>query len=305
MFRTLRNIFRQLNTVLAGVFIIVTIWLFLLFPRLVNDLASLLGNMGTPLDIVQGIVHAIIAFVVSLIPLYFLIIRPLRREYFASEGQGLIVRQGQGVGYIDTESVRHQIYTAIARVGTVKRTEVSVENSVGKASVFVNVVTENSVNAGKKKAELRREIKKVVEDQLGVQLAAEPTITMKLATIEMGIPQAHGEAALLGFPPPTPAPIPAPVTTPPPSAPPQPARYMLPTVETAPTMPTVPASSESPIVARRQFTPTESPVIPPVAPPAPPVVPLSEADQLSLNSDESAASGNPVTGNPVPPDGGS
>lgn len=238
MFRFLRTLYSVFPQVLAGVFIVAVIWLFLVFPRVVNMLADLLGNMGTPLDVVQGFIHAVIAFLASLLPAYFLIWRPMRQRHFAMDGQGLIVRQGQGVGYIDTESVRQQVYTAVSRVGAVKRAEVTVENALGKAQVLVNVVTENNITGGRKKGEIRREIKKVVEDQLGVQLAGEPWINFKLAHIDSGIPYATIDA-------PKPAPqLPAerPVTTPAPAP-----------------RPTV---NDSPVVGRRMFAPSEEPTSP-------------------------------------------
>lgn len=198
MFRAIGNVLRIFPLFLGGVFMIVVIWLFLVFPRVVNQLADLLGNMGQPtarlpFELSQGIIHAGIAFIISLLPLYFFIIRPLRQVEYQREGQGLAVIKGQGVGYIDTESVRQQIYTGILRLPNIQRAEVTVENDVGRANIFVNLLTESSINASRKKMEVRREIKKIVEDQFGIGLASEPTINMRLNQPEMDIPQARLE----------------------------------------------------------------------------------------------------------------
>jgi hypothetical protein len=245
MFRFIRRVWRVLPSILAGLFIIVVIWLFVVFPRVVNQLADLLGNMGDPLIATEQLIHTVIALVASLIPLYFLIIRPYLNVKLPHDGHGLVVRQGQGVAYIDTESVRNQVYRAVTEIGAIKRTEVSIESDGGRAAVLLNLTTENNINGGRKKQEIRREVKKVVEDQLGVQLAGEPTINFRLANIEPDIPQATPE------PVPTPPaarpiyvpPAPTPVGAPPPH------REEPPIASTA---------TSSPIVSRRAFVPSES-----------------------------------------------
>ncbi|MBX3080524.1 MAG: hypothetical protein KF716_02750 [Anaerolineae bacterium] len=250
MFRFIRRVWRVLPGILAGLFIILIIWLFVVFPRAVNMLADLLGNMGDPLIAQEQLIHTVIALIASLIPLYFLIIRPFQQVRLPHDGHGLVVRQGQGVAYIDTESVRNQVYRAVTEIGAIKRVEVSIESDGGRAAVLLNLTTENNINGGRKKQEIRREVKKVVEDQLGVQLAGEPTINFRLAQIEPDIPQA--------MPIPEPAPQPPvnarpvvverPVTAPAPLPPPR--------REEPPPLPAAPASN--PVVTRRPFVPTES-----------------------------------------------
>lgn len=249
MFRFIRRVWRVLPGILAGLFIILIIWLFVVFPRAVNALADLLGNMGDPLIAREQLIHTVIALIASLIPLYFLIIRPFQQVRLPHDGHGLVVRQGQGVAYIDTESVRNQVYRAVTEIGAIKRVEVSIESDGGRAAVLLNLTTENNINGGRKKQEIRREVKKVVEDQLGVQLAGEPTINFRLAQIEPDIPQA------MPIPEPPPPPVSArpvvverPVTAPAPLPPPR--------REEPPPIPAAPVSN--PVVTRRPFVPTES-----------------------------------------------
>lgn len=274
MFRMLRSLFRALPLVLTGVFIIVMFWLFLVFPRVVNLLADLLGNMGTPLIAREQLIHTAIALVASLPPLWYFIIRPFREIRELADGQGLMVRQGQGIAYIDTESARHQIYKAVSSVGGIKHTEVSVDSRNGRAVVLLNLTTENSINGGRKKQEVRREVKKVLEDQLGVQLAGEPTINFRLAQIDADIPRPS--EPVIAAPPPAPRPstLPSPAPTPARSAPrPEPPVVVEPPATASYGGSSSSTSSTSPIVGRRQMvtdtTSTPTSVVTPVPAPTP------------------------------------
>lgn len=179
----LRDLFRILPGIAAAIFIGVVSTLFLVFPRVVNWLADLLGNMGDPLDLGQGLIHLGVALLIWAILGYFFIARPIQRFRLARRTRGLLVRRGQGIGFMDTESVRQQIYAAVARVSEVQGMEVSVINELGRAEVHLNILSGNRINGAAKKAEIRREVKRVVEDQLGVQLAGEPVINIKLVPI--------------------------------------------------------------------------------------------------------------------------
>jgi hypothetical protein len=256
MIRFVIKVWRVLPSLLAGVFVIVMIWLFVVFPRVVNLLADVLGNMGDPLIPREQFIHTVVALVASLVPLYWLIIRPFRQVKLPQDGSGLIVRQGQGKAYIDGESVRNQVYRAVKEIGGIKRVEVSVESDSGRADILLNLITENNINGGRKKQEIRREVKKVVEDQLGVQLAGEPTINFRLEQIEPEIPQAKGQ------------PLPAPRSVPPPPAPVNtaPVNTVRPVDRITPSPspvssrmeePSASMVSAAPVVTRRPFVPTE------------------------------------------------
>ncbi len=180
---------RALKT-LAGLFAVffigLVVTLFVIFPRVVNMLADLLGT-GT-----ENPVHWIPALVIDLLLLivaYFAVWRPWRRFTYAQEAQGLVVYRGQGRAYLDTESVRQQVYSAVTRVPDVQRAEVSINNDLGRAVIILNVLTANGINAPKKKQEISREVKKVVQDQLGIGLAGEPVINLTLAPIVGEVPQ--------------------------------------------------------------------------------------------------------------------
>jgi hypothetical protein len=200
---------------LAAIFIGMTATLFLVFPRVVNWLADQLGNMGDPIELVPALTHWAIALLINFVLLYLYVFRPLQHFRRARRAQGLVLRKGEGVAFMDAESVRQQVFKAVSHVDSVQRTEVSVSNDLGRAVVQVNVLVDNQINGVKKKQEIRREIKKVVEDQLGVGLASEPVINIRLAPIGQEVPYATSPEAPYSPPPApsrtaAPAPIPAP-----------------------------------------------------------------------------------------------
>ncbi len=178
-----RNFFAALRYTLAllAVFLIgLTVTLFIVFPRAVNWLADLLGPGA------ENPVHWVPAIIIDLILIFLAIVwvwLPWQQYRVAQKAQGLVVRRGQGRAYIDAESVRQQIYAAVSKIPAIQRTEVSVANELGRAAVSLNLLTDNAINGPKKKQEISREVKKVVEDQLGVQLASDPTINMSLTPI--------------------------------------------------------------------------------------------------------------------------
>lgn len=204
----LRELLRLLPGMLGAIFIGVTATLFLVFPRVVNWLADQLGNMGDPLEVGQALIHWAVALLVNLALIYFFVFRPFQRLRQARRAQGLIVRRGQGVAFMDAELARQQVYGAVSALPAVQRVEVTVGNSQGRAEVQLNVLVDREVNAAKKKQEIRREIKKVVEDQLGVALAGEPVINIRLTSLGTDIPYAVTPEAPYTPPPARPAPPP-------------------------------------------------------------------------------------------------
>lgn len=208
MLNYLRELLRLLPGMLGALFIGVTASLFVVFPRVVNWLADRLGNMGDPLDVGQALVHWAVALIINLALIYFYVFRPLQRLRQARRAQGLIVRRGQGVAYVDAESARQQVYGAVSALPAVQRVEVTVGNSQGRAEVQLNVLVDREIHAAKKKQEIRREIKKVVEDQLGVALAGEPVINIRLTPLGTDIPYAVTTEAPYTPPPARPAPPP-------------------------------------------------------------------------------------------------
>lgn len=214
----LRELFRLLPGMLGAIFVGVTATLFIVFPRVVNWLADRLGNMGDPLDVGQALIHWAVALVINIVLLYYFVFRPLQRLRQARRAQGLIVGRGQGVAYVDTESARQQVYSAVVALPAVQRTEVTVGNNQGRAEVQLNVLVDREINAAKKKQEIRREIKKTLEDQLGVGLAGEPVINIRLTALGADIPYASTPEAPYTAPPARPAPpVSSPVLMPAPS----------------------------------------------------------------------------------------
>ena len=174
---------RALKTILgilAVVFVGLTMTLLIGLPRAINALADLLG---TGAENWQHWIPAIIIDLILVVLAYVWVWRPWQQFRAAQDAQGLIVRKGQGRAYMDAESVRQQVYAAVMKVSDVQRVDVTISNDLGRAIVQIGVLTENTIQGPKKKQEISREVKKIVEDQLGIRLAGEPIINISLAPI--------------------------------------------------------------------------------------------------------------------------
>ncbi|HVO42056.1 MAG TPA: hypothetical protein VMT34_05525 [Aggregatilineales bacterium] len=238
--RFLRTLLETVPRILAAIFIGTTMTLLLLFPRVINELADVMGTVPTFAD---TLIHIVIAVVIDALLLYLAVILPWRRARRSWDMAGLIVEKGQGRAYLDIESARQQIYAAVVRVPDIQRAEVTIDNVEGRAAVKLAVVSSPTINAPRKKADLRREIQKVLEDQLGIRLAGEPTISISLTPL-------NEERSGVTVSPPSPAPAPASVREPAPA----PARASTPTLSTpepAPSpLPPYPSSLSRPITPR-------------------------------------------------------
>src|SRR5215813_11455139 len=177
------SVLNKILGILAAIFVAVVVALFLVFPQLANQianqLADLLGNMGRtpdqPFEWGPALLHWAIALVIDIPLLWFFVIIPIRHLFAQrGRGEGLIVQKGQGIAYMDRESVRQQVYAAITKIKDIERVEVSIDNDHGRAAILMNILTQNTISGPQKKQEIRRELKKVVEDQLGIRVANEP-----------------------------------------------------------------------------------------------------------------------------------
>jgi hypothetical protein len=180
--RTINLILGFITLFLLGFFITCL----LCFPRLINLLADLFGiNPGELTHILPAL--AIDAVLLILFSAWFVI--PWRRSRSLEDGQGLIVQKGQGRAFMDTESVRQQIFAAVEKINNISRAEVAVVNDLGRAAVTLNILADNNIRGPQKKQEISREVSKVVQDQLGVQLAGAPIINISLEPIGKEVPQ--------------------------------------------------------------------------------------------------------------------
>src|SRR5262249_12432861 len=138
-----------LGTLLIGIFAT----LFLVFPRVVNQLADLLGNMGVgregsflPVDAQQGLIHVLIALIIDIFLFYFFIWRPTKDLREAYQITGLVVRKGEGQAFIDTESVRQRVLNAIAKFTDIQHADVVINNDNGRAMITLNIITDLALN---------------------------------------------------------------------------------------------------------------------------------------------------------------
>jgi hypothetical protein len=230
----------------------------------------------------------IIIWLILFLVFYFWVYLPWRQSQTADDAQGLVVQRGQGRAYIDTESVRQQIYANVIEINDLERAEVSITNDLGRAAIQLNILAQNTINGPRKKQEIVREVKKVVQDKLGIRLAGEPVINLSLMPIAGDVPHAvPGMAPHVAKSPTSPrtmpesrppAPLPPPAIAAPVSAPPPPSPTPTPYTEPPkpPSQPERMAQAEdlpsmevnkptdSPVAGlrpftRRAFTPTSTP----------------------------------------------
>lgn len=187
MISLLRDVWRQLPGILAALLIGATALLLLAFPRTLADLANWVGSSDT---FVVVLLRWFAALAINAGLIWFFIVKPLTHLRKARRTSGLVVRRGQGVAFLDTESARQQVFSAVSKVTDVQKVEVTVLNDLGRAEVTVNVLTHHDINGIKKKGEIRREIKKTLEDQLGLGLAQEPVINLRLSQTGPEVPYA-------------------------------------------------------------------------------------------------------------------
>jgi hypothetical protein len=292
--------------ILAIFFVGLTMTLLIVFPRVINWLADLLG---TGAENWQHWIPAIVIDLILLILAYVWVWRPWQQFRAAQNAQGLIVRKGQGRAYMDAESVRQQVYAAVMKVSDVQRADVTISNDLGRAVVQIGVTTENTIQGPKKKQEISRDVRKIVEDQLGIRMAGEPIINISLAPIsgeslsvarpqpsfQAAAPEPRAPAAAV------PAPMPAVPPRVEPLGRPKPSPVELAKTEAAPVLPlkseveskvdesdeggTNAATPPKPFV-RRPFAPPSGSARLPDLPPIPASKPASE-DKAPAESDES------------------
>jgi len=247
--RFLRTIVKVLPGIIAAIFIGTILTLLIAFPRVINELADVMSTQPTNIAIAA---HWLIAFIIDVLLIYIAIILPWRRVRETWDLAGLIVKRGPGRAYMDVESVRQQVYAAVVHVPDIQHTEVAIENKEGRAKVTIDVISSPAINAPRKKANLRREIHKVLINQLGIHLAGEPIITIHLASLPADIPSKETKAAIPAIastPVPTPAPTPLPT---------YPSEPITPPKETLPETPsdTTPSTPRSRLFGRPDKKPT-------------------------------------------------
>jgi len=185
----IRDFGRLLPGMTAAIFVCVVVVLILLLPDWVRDLAAASASNSV-------VLRFIVALVVCGVLVYFYVFKPLTQLQRAQSAKGLIVQGGRGVAYIDPDSARQQIYLSVSAVPDILKAEVSVTNEMGRAGVTVNVLASHQINGIKKKQDVRREIRKTLLEQLGVGLAHEPVIQLKLTSAGDSAPQAVSPALM-------------------------------------------------------------------------------------------------------------
>ena len=194
---------RRLYLILLSLIFIVVLAIFLLSPATIANWAGSISEISV---IVRGLLAALL--VVALLVLMYVQVRRDPR----SNVTGLVMRGSGAVTEVSVESARERILNAVSDVPDVVSAEAEVKPVEGRADVELQVVVMgHDVKLPVKQKEINRALKQVIDKQLGLRLAGQPRIHIRL----------HGEEAATTAvisPPSPPAKVEA-VTSPPASTP--------------------------------------------------------------------------------------
>jgi hypothetical protein len=129
-----------------------------------------------------------------LLILFILSVRPSRK----TNTTGLIMRASGAITEVSVESARERILKAVNDVPDVIEADAKVKPVYGKADIDLQVVVlGQDVKLPAKQSEINRALKQVINKQLGLQMAGQPRVQIRL--------QSEARRPISTFTPPTPA----------------------------------------------------------------------------------------------------
>lgn len=170
----MRFIKRLLST-LGLIVVMVVVTALLAAPQLIADAATQLANSAPPVR--MGMLVAALVADLILLAVIIRIVRPARRD-------GLSVRARGAKTEVSLGSVQREINTRIAQVADVLAVHTEVVEENGKARVALRVRTRPDIIVPEKQKELLRVLRQLVEKQLGLRLAGQPTVHIALSPEE-------------------------------------------------------------------------------------------------------------------------
>jgi hypothetical protein len=144
-------------------------------PQWVADAATMLAESASPVR--MGMLVAALLVDMLLISAIIRIVRPARRD-------GLSVRMRGAKTEVSLGSVQREINTRVAQVADVLAVHTEVIEENGKARVALRVRTRPDIIVPEKQKELMRVLRQLVEKQLGLRLAGQPTVHIALSPEE-------------------------------------------------------------------------------------------------------------------------
>lgn len=166
------NILRRLIVLLMGIALIAATLALLLFPQMVGVWA---GSISDSSQVIRLLLAVVIG--TALLLLTFALIRPDPRTKLT----GLVMRTSGALADVSVESARERILKAVGDVKDVVSVEAQVKPVQGRADVELHVtVFGHDVQLPAKQKEINRAISQVVDKQLGLRMAGQPRVHIRI-----------------------------------------------------------------------------------------------------------------------------
>ncbi|MBZ0295791.1 MAG: hypothetical protein K8L99_24750 [Anaerolineae bacterium] len=130
---------------------------------------------------------------IAILALVYVRLRPRRMT-----GDGLVVKASGAVADVSVESARTLILNTVKQVPDVTAATATLKAVDGKADIELDVnVQGQTVNVPKKQQEINRALKQVVYKQLGLQLAGQPRVHIKLNGDSIGLEKPDADVVVI------------------------------------------------------------------------------------------------------------
>jgi hypothetical protein len=172
------NFLRRVYLLLLGLLLVIMVTLLLLSPQAVG---SWVGSISELSPVVRIAITVVVDL--FLLALMYLQVRPDP----GSKVNGLLMRGSGAVTEVSVESARERILKAVNDVPDVISAEATVKPVRGKAEIEMQVVVMgDDVRLPNKQKDINRALRQVIDKQLGLQIAGQPRIHIRI----------HGEEPL-------------------------------------------------------------------------------------------------------------
>lgn len=174
------NFLRRIYLLLVSLLLIIVVTALLLSPETVISWVGSISEITPLIRILLAVVFGLL-----LLALMYIQIRPdpLRNM------SGLMMRGSGAVTEVSIESARERILKAVSEVPDVISAEADVKPINGKADIELQVVVfGHDVKLPTKQKEINRALKQVIDKQLGLRMAGQPRIHIRLQGRESSKP---------------------------------------------------------------------------------------------------------------------
>jgi hypothetical protein len=174
------NFLRRIYLLLVSLLLIIVVTALLLSPETIISWVGSISEISSVIRILLAVVFGLL-----LLALMYVQIRPDRIRNM----NGLMMRGSGAVTEVSVESARERILKAVSDVPDVISSEVDVKPINGKADIELQVVVYgHDVKLPVKQKEINRALKQVIDKQLGLRMAGQPRIHIRLQDRDISRP---------------------------------------------------------------------------------------------------------------------